>query len=383
MIDTGSSTLLISLQLAKKLKVKINPLPSNTLPLHNASMQKMNILGIATFTLTIGGLLFEQDFQVMDGLAHSCLLGRDFTNKYKVAIDFNANVVTLCDNTTYIHPLPTPTFVSKLPVYTNTVNLIVAATNITIPAKHEYLAQGFLRNASKNINNFSYGIVEPLPILDTQNFLIARSLIERPQKVSFPILLVNPCAYPIKIKAKRPLAHFFEIDRQEYREYPWHKNISNTPQQGAELSHITNFNNTGNNIVNPLPVNVSSSQSASQLDPTKKYKTLEELGVKLDLPHLSAADQQKVKKLLEDNVDVFATEFIDMASRPPINYQHSIDVPPNMPIIRLKNYKHSAEDEKLIEENVQQMLKSGIVKLSTSPFNSPLVLIKSAEKGTS
>ncbi len=86
-------------------------------------------------------------------------------------------------------------------------------------------------------------------------------------------------------------------------------------------------------------------------------------------PHLSAAQKTELQHLIGQFSDVFSplpgqTNII----------QHDIQTPPGV-IIRQRPYRVPEARRRAIEEEVQQMLKLGVIEPSRSPWSSPIVLV--------
>jgi hypothetical protein len=55
---------------------------------------------------------------------------------------------------------------------------------------------------------------------------------------------------------------------------------------------------------------------------------------------------------------------------------HAIDLVPGAPPFRLRPYRYTPQQKDEIEKQIQEMLDSGIVQQSSSPFASPVLLVK-------
>ena len=83
--------------------------------------------------------------------------------------------------------------------------------------------------------------------------------------------------------------------------------------------------------------------------------------------------QQSLNALLEDYKDVFG----EPKSLPPSrDYDHQIPRIPNSKPFKLTPYIHPHNPKNEIEKQVKEMLNSGIIQLSHSPFASPVLLVK-------
>ena len=120
-------------------------------------------------------------------------------------------------------------------------------------------------------------------------------------------------------------------------------------------------------------------QSKAAELPVQPKRTLEELGIKLD--HLNPEQQVQVRHLIESYSDVFATSY-DTLRDYSCEYTCRIAMKPDAKPVHIRNFKHSVKDEIWIQQQVDEMLKNGIVKPSLSVYNSPLLIVSNAAKQT-
>ncbi|KAL1248768.1 hypothetical protein QQF64_022086 [Cirrhinus molitorella] len=86
-------------------------------------------------------------------------------------------------------------------------------------------------------------------------------------------------------------------------------------------------------------------------------------------PHLSAAQKTEIQHLIGQFSDVFSP-------RPGRTHvlQHDIRTPPGV-IVRQRPYRVPEARRQAIEEEVQEMLKLGVIEPSRSPWSSPIVMV--------
>ncbi len=73
--------------------------------------------------------------------------------------------------------------------------------------------------------------------------------------------------------------------------------------------------------------------------------------------------------------DIFALSYEDIKNSS-IDFTHEIILPPGTRPIHLRNYRHTPDMERDIQEIVDQMEQSGICSKSSSPWSFPLLLIR-------
>lgn len=88
--------------------------------------------------------------------------------------------------------------------------------------------------------------------------------------------------------------------------------------------------------------------------------------------------RQQLLKLLYEYRDVFSTNDHDLGTTTIIKHQI---VPKSDKVVYRRQYRHSEEQHKLIDEEVEKLLKSGVIKESMSPFNNPVLMVPKSEPG--
>ncbi|KAI2645215.1 Retrovirus-related Pol polyprotein from transposon 17.6 [Labeo rohita] len=86
-------------------------------------------------------------------------------------------------------------------------------------------------------------------------------------------------------------------------------------------------------------------------------------------PHLSAAQKTELQHLVSQFGDVFSSQ----PGQTNV-VQHDIRTPPGV-IVRQRPYRVPEARRQAIEEEVQQMLKLGVIEPSRSPWSSPIVMV--------
>ncbi len=96
--------------------------------------------------------------------------------------------------------------------------------------------------------------------------------------------------------------------------------------------------------------------------------------IQLNLDNSILTNEQKVQmeNFLNDNADVFSTDPQDIGCIPGV--EHAIDTGDNAPI-KQRPYRTEFSNRAEIRKQIQQMLKSGIIRESVSPYASPVVLV--------
>ena len=93
---------------------------------------------------------------------------------------------------------------------------------------------------------------------------------------------------------------------------------------------------------------------------------------------LSDSEQVQLLHMLWKYKGVFSVDDNDLGTTNII--KHKI-VPKSNKIVYRRQYRHSEEQHRQIDEEVQKLLKSGVIRESMSPYNSPVLMVPKAEKG--
>lgn len=89
---------------------------------------------------------------------------------------------------------------------------------------------------------------------------------------------------------------------------------------------------------------------------------------------IQAADTpEEVQNLLNTYEDIFQTP---TALPPPRPFDHHIQLIPGAQPANVRPYRYSPLQKDEIEKQIQEMLQNGIIKHNTSPYASPVLLVK-------
>lgn len=100
--------------------------------------------------------------------------------------------------------------------------------------------------------------------------------------------------------------------------------------------------------------------------------TKDEIANKINLQHLNSEERQILKCILIKNKDLFYFEGEELTSTHEI--KHELHLKHENPVYA-KIYRYPQIHEKEIERQVQEMLNQGIIRVSNSPYNSPLWVV--------
>src|SRR6185295_18846031 len=89
--------------------------------------------------------------------------------------------------------------------------------------------------------------------------------------------------------------------------------------------------------------------------------------------YLTDSQKMQLNSLLYEYLDVFAQDSSDLGRTNLV--QHKIPTGDSPPI-KKRSYHMSPTEKEYVVQEVEKMLKQGVVTKSSSPWNSPIVLVK-------
>ena len=274
---------------------------------------------------------------VIDKMAYDAILGRDFLEHYKAKIDLENHALTLGNDF-----LPFPNFPCAVSDHARDANIcfvqaqstfiIPPSTEIFIPADLEYpVAKG------------TTGIVEPRQeFVDRYQLAGAAELVTVWDNNSVPIRLLNLTNQPIRIYRKTRLGQISFVDKG-IAAFDLHKS-----DLKAEASREVP---TAVDRDSPTPLDVHTDGLT------------EELKIQL-------------QTMLANYKDVFAYTQAQLGRCSIV--KHTIDRG-NHPPIRLRSYRTTPTNKNEIDKQIKEMLDNDVVAPSTSPWASPVVLVKKSD----
>lgn len=93
----------------------------------------------------------------------------------------------------------------------------------------------------------------------------------------------------------------------------------------------------------------------------------------MDGKAIQDSNSKELDPILQEYADVFKEP---TALPPKRGAEHSIVIKSGMPLFKMQPYRYPYMQRKEIEKMVEEMLQSGIIQHSNSPFSSPVLLVK-------
>ncbi|UYV66979.1 K02A2.6-like, partial [Cordylochernes scorpioides] len=328
-IDSGANVTLLRVDLAQRMESISRRIPvSNELVLQTATGEQAKVYGQVVLKFQIGNNLFSHLGYLAD-IKDDCLIGLDVLRKFGFSIDFQENVLKIAGE-----EIP---LVCSRSSATNKVLKVILKSDVKIPPRSECILEGRL--------TASLGVPQLLIVEENgqefgqKGLLLARTLCKSDQS-NIPIRVVN------LLDSAKTLGKGTEIAIAE---------------PVTNVAHCTTVENLDKS-------------PCSSLIPGHLQELLE--GTREGLNWIQ---QKKLEHLLCQYEDVFATSPKDVG-RTNVT-QHRIDTGGATPVKQLpRRLPMTRRDEvaKLIEEMAEQ----DVIEPSSSPWASPVVLVKKKDGST-
>ena len=323
-IDTGSTVTMMNQQTWNRLKRTGMWLKKTTMRLFTVDGTETRSYGNQTFPIKVRGMELRQRMEVTD-CEDDIVLGMDFINNFVKVID--------------IENLQLHIGAVKVPInlYEESTPLIrvIAARDTTIPARSEMVLDG-----STDHWRTIEGVVEmDQQPTEKRPWLIARTLVKI-EGGRAPVRVINVLPEPVNIKAGAHLA-VIQVLNAETKVIPFQKKIR----------QVTKSRTT---------------------DQWKNYQQLKELSTSAGR-EMQPWQQEEVQNLLIENKESFSNDKGTLGHTTLV--KHDISTGDHRPVKQAPR-RIPIHHRPAVDEAVADMLEKGIIEESTSPWASPIVLVK-------
>ena len=296
----------------------------------SASGKSLDIVGRSELSIQIAGLHIPVTVKVAQVLSHDLILGLDFLERNQAVIDYKQGVISLADNLIAV-PLFCPQIREGVVTCVETM-CIPANTEMVIPVKSPTYFDG------KTI------LLEPIISFQFRPVATAHS--------------INECQGG---KTVCRIGNF--------------KPYSITLRRGMQLAKITTMDVVASCTPEKIDKDDKPTIPRTVLEPQECGK-LEEFAEEYSLninPTLTPEQKQELLQVLYDYRNVFAKGILDLKRYP--FYEHDIELLSNKRVQR-RNYKCTPEDAEIMNKQIDEMFKMGVIEESTSHcYNSPCFLV--------
>ena len=314
MLDSGAAISVVNYDVVRH--KAITKVPTCAVGANGAPL---DVIGQTTVTIQLGDFKVDHPFTVVHNLTVDCLLGADFLQKHDTILDCCNNTLTVGKESKIKVPLDLHKQISSLDTSGTTSVNVCSLLDMEIPARTIQLISGEL-DSPCDCN--SVMLVEPLSNL-LDHLHIARSL-SSVYSNQVTVQVMNTSPSPVKIFKGMKLATAIP-----------ERNILLVSDEELEAEvQMPNFDH-------------------------------------LQFPNLSLDEQTELKNLLVEFHDVFSIGGLSGCTSV---VKHSIPttgMPIHQPLRRVPEALKEA-----IESEVTRMLEQSVIRPSTSPWSSPVVMVR-------
>ena len=381
LIDTGATISVISKSFLQKIKHSVHaikPCKSFSVTLSIESDAKFNVNEQAEFCFKLNDEVILWRFFVLSNLSNEVVLGIDFLSEYKVSIDCNPFKISICKpSRTKIKPF------SKETEYGNDADSTYASawdTNLSFPnpatKPDESFPSSLTNSTLKPCRNNSVRVDKRTvlaPMSYTRVPIVSSKyngdmhIIPRRELTESLNLLIGNCI----VTAENNKADMF---------------ICNATKKDVILNERTVIGNyisfENDNILCNLDEiytenkHTIASIRTSNDDADSKNKLFESLKFGKEI---NFDEKSRLIKLINEYSDVFAYKENDRGQTHLV--EHTIETKDALPI-KQRAYKQAFVERTKTREMTNNLLNEGIIQHSSSPWSSPIVLVKKKDGAT-
>lgn len=360
LVDTGAAVTIISSALFSQLPAESRPevkAPCKSTKLQTANNELLDVEGVATIDIMIGGQHFRWDAFVAP-ISDEGILGYDFLYHYDCILEARRGM-QIAENWVDWTVKGAPPRAIK----------IALKQNITIPACSEWVAE-CIADSHRLSSNFA--VVEPASNENLgHNIVVGSSLIDINRKdIGIPVRLMNTSPENIELRAGTAVGYLHEVDAVELI----------AEQENCETDHLYRVSRVCRTHGRPTSYAVKPLVPAVPKRPTPAQwsEGLQKLFDR-SCAELSPQEQVTLRELLIKHENTFAKSAEDLGRTSIV--QHTIDTGDARPIRqppRRPPRAFQGEEEKVLEAQ----LKAGVIRESTSPWASPMVFVRKKDGTT-
>ena len=334
LIDTGASECFISNRQYEKLaaKTQLPSLRREEAMVILADGAPLQIKGRMTTNLRIG----EEEFPVeviVGGIQGDAILGMGFLLSIGCQLDFERMQMRCGKHLVQCHERKGWLGCRRVQV----------KQTMMIPAGQEMIVTGKIKDWQPSNKN-AIGLIEPSDrnkITEDKSLLVARTLVDVARS-EVPVRVCNLSTLPMLVYKNTLLGMVTSVDETDVLEAETKRHTLNTVQSGEAAQE------------------------------RKMPEHLEEM-FKRSVEHLDEEETQKVADLLIRYQDVFSKGSHDLGCTGLV--KHSIDTGDSRPLRQPYRRLPQGQQEEA-DRQVKEMLEQGIIQPSSSPWASPIILVK-------
>lgn len=294
-------------------------------------------MGITEVNICLNNKRFSITAKVIRALSTHLILGMEFMIQHNVLLDArnksitfkeepalaSTNFFTIADRELPLNQQPEKKSIFKLQASTDVVFSPGETKRVLIKASRPF--------------KFYHNMLPNYKFLESKGLeIVSRT---RVKKGIVTMLIRSDNNKSSKIMASTTLAYFYNRTKKRSRDYA-----------------CQNFN-------------LSSTPRSPKIFKKEDYK------INTDL---SESDKEKIHQVIKSYLDVFSFDLSQLGRTDLIEYD--IELIDEDKIVQKRPYRVSLKEQKIINEQVENLLKYDIVEESSSAFSSPVVLVKRRRK---
>lgn len=156
------------------------------------------------------------------------------------------------------------------------------------------------------------------------------------------------------------------------------------PKNGAAYISVINANDT-DVILGKTPsfvplkqfdvlyTTTTKNENSNQIEKTERFHIVKDLIEKNLSPDLNIEERNELLSIIENNIDLFHLDGDVLSCT--TKYKHSTPTFSNIEPVYIKPHRIPQTQKKIVDEEVERILREGIMQHSTSPWNFPLLLV--------
>ena len=355
--DTGAFCNCISYDFYKTWLSRTTPLSPNRegQEFTSANNSALNVLGWVEIPVKIGGRETLTHFEVIDQLSQGVILGVPYLQATGAVLDFDRKRISLYGNA------------ASLPLLTSLDDATAIRTikRVRIPANHEVIIPVRLPRLPGTI-----AITETLPQTLSKGIKVASALVDCDRNTSI-CRVANPTRRPIIWKAGYAFAYASPLPTNAAGVHLINVSecFDTTPKPNKGVCTIDASNRRRDDENDAIE---SGERSRRPPCHAARLSAIKKLGIDFHTELLTKEQAERFSAILYEYRDVMAENYLQVPeARLP---RHTIPLINDKPSIQ-KRFRYDPVKEEKLEALCDELLEAGIIKESTSLWNSPVFLI--------
>lgn len=335
LVDTGASETFVSRKLYEDIPVQErSQLQPMKVDVRQADGSPLPVLGKIHTQVQVGKASTRMDVIVAD-IANDGILGMDFLLKVGCILNLNSLEIQL-DNQQ----------IKALHEGEAQLRRVVISDTVTVPPRHEIVVRGKIIDR-ESLDKDGSGVLEPIEesTISGKGLMVARIIVDTSTD-NIPIRIRNPGNDVVKINKDTVAATITNIPKDEivsYHESTYVRNMSVMAEGEKELpEHVSDLFERGSSL-------------------------------------LCEKEKEALKEMLMEFQDVFSKGDFDIGKTNLV--KHTINTGDAAPIRqRYRRLPKSQQEE--ADTQIKDLLERGVIEPSSSPWASPIVLVKKKDGTT-